>query len=596
MEVMTMEMARKRIFGFAQLMEALPLRSAVARRAVWTLPWYGPAEAGALQAELARQRTCGAFCERADARALAHFKRHLEQMPDLQPTFRQLREERGALDDIQLFELKNWLLPMGESARFARQSGIDLDPIPDLEAALDLLDPLKERLPSFYIYDAYDPQLPVLRRQLKALVAAEEEGDFAGAGAALRDQPHSGPGTGGGPAGGPRSNENNEASRLEIEEWLAETERTVRTALSRQLRDYLPALEAALKTLVAWDFLMAKTEWAQAQGCVCPEIVDDAADETAPTAYPALTYSGLFYPPLFQQCRAQGRPYQTVDIALENDACLLTGANMSGKTILIKALALAQTLAQFGFFVPAAAARLRLFDEVCRIVGDEQNEGRGLSSFGAEILALHEVLQKLRQGRRVLFLADELARTTNPTEGSAIVCAFFDLWRQLRTEQGAGSAPDTAADTAAGFGSAALVSTHYETVGNAPRRLRVKGLDTVRWTEACRDRATAMPNAAEERTADALAQLQNFMDYGVEEVRADSPAEMQALDVAACLGVDAALIATARRRLHGGGAQHGDGQHGGDCDHHDRNDLNGGHGGDGHASDSDRNRHQTPIG
>lgn len=578
MEVMTMEMARKRIFGFAQLMDALPLRSAVARRAVWTLPWYGPAGAGALQAELARQRTCGAFCERADARALAHFKRHLEQTPDLQPTFRQLREERGALDDIQLFELKNWLLPMGESARFARQSGIDLDPIPDLEAALDLLDPLKERLPSFYIYDAYDPQLPVLRRQLKALVAAEEEGDFAG--------------TGGRPAGGPRSTENNEASRLDIEERLTETEHAVRTALSRQLRDYLPALEAALKTLVAWDFLLAKTEWAQAQGCVCPEIVDGlngdavaadgtatgAADETAPTACPALTYTGLFYPPLFQQCRAQGRPYQTVDIALANDACLLTGANMSGKTILIKALALAQTLAQFGFFVPAAAARLKLFDDVCRIVGDEQNEGRGLSSFGAEILALHEVLQKLRQGRRLLFLADELARTTNPTEGSAIVCAFFDLWRQLRTEQGAGSAPDTASDTAAGFGSAALVSTHYETVGNAPRRLRVKGLDTARWTEACRDRATAMPGAAEDRTADALTQLQNFMDYGVEEVRADSPAEMQALDVAACLGVDAELLDAARRRLHGGGAQHG------------------GHGGDGHAPDSDRNRHQTPLG
>lgn len=599
MEVMTMEMARKRIFGFAQLMEALPLRSAVARRAVWTLPWYGPAEAGALQAELARQRTCGAFCERADARALAHFKRHLEQTPDLQPTFRQLREERGALDDIQLFELKNWLLPMGESARFARQSGIDLAPIPDLEAALDLLDPLKERLPSFYIYDAYDPQLPVLRRQLKTLVAAEEDGDFADAGAALRDRPHSGTGAGGGPAGGPRSTENNEASRLEIEERLAETERTVRTALSRQLRDYLPALEAALKTLVAWDFLMAKTEWAQAQGCVCPEIVGDAAigavaatgAAVGATACPALTYNGLFYPPLFQQCRAQGRPYQTVDIALENDACLLTGANMSGKTILIKALALAQTLAQFGFFVPASAARLRLFDEVCRIVGDEQNEGRGLSSFGAEILALHEVLQKLRQGRRVLFLADELARTTNPTEGSAIVCAFFDLWRQLRTEQGAGAGPDTASDTAAGFGSAALVSTHYETVGNAPRRLRVKGLDTARWTEACRDRATAVPGAAEDRTADALAQLQNFMDYGVEEVRADSPAEMQALDVAACLSVDAELLDAARRRIRHSGDHSGNG-------HHD--DHGGRHGNNRHDHntdlDTDRNRSQTPLG
>ncbi len=550
-----METARKRIFGFAALMDELPLRSAVARRAIWTLPWYGPADAGPLQAELARQRTFGAFCERADARALAHFKRHLEQTPDLQPTFRQLREERGALDDIQLFELKNWLLPMEESARFARESGIDIDPIPNLEAALDLLDPLQERLPSFYIYDAYDPQLPLLRRKLKALVAAEDGGgNLQGAGLAGS----AGDGCDDGRSAGVGSNRNEkmdgETDRLEIEERLAETESAVRTMLSGRLREFLPELEAALACLVAWDFLIAKTEWAQAQGCRCPEILTDAAGDEKPTSNapetpalddlasttsprPVLAYTGLFYPPLLRQCRAQGRPYQPVDIALDNDACLLTGANMSGKTILLKALALAQTLAQFGFFVPAATAGLTLFDEVCRIVGDEQNESRGLSSFGAEILALHEVLQKLRAKRRILFLSDELARTTNPTEGSAIVCAFFDLWRHIRTE--------LTADPA-GFGAAALVSTHYETVDNATRRLRVKGLDTARWTEACRDRATIIPGAEEDRTADFLAQLQNFMDYGVEEVRADSPAEMQALDVAACLGVDAELIATAR--------------------------------------------------
>ena len=527
------EVARRQIFGFAPLMDALPLRSAAARRAIWTLPWYGPADAGALQAELARQRACGALAQRADARALAHFKRHLEQTPDLRPTFRQLREERGALDDIQLFELKNWLLPMGESARFARSSGIDLPPIPDLEEALNLLDPLKERLPSFYIYDCYDERLPQLRRALKTAAEAE-----ANAGTALDARRTD-------VAGGPDAGRENGAdtcgdgSSIHIETQLSEVEQAVRETLSRQLRGFAEDLEAALDGLVAWDFLIAKTEWAQVQHCHCPEILT-GADTDAVEDTPALAYTGLFYPPLFQQCQAQGRPYQAVDISLDRDACLLTGANMSGKTILIKALALAQTLAQFGFFVPAAAARLTLFDEVCRIVGDEQNESRGLSSFGAEILSLHGTLQKLRQGRRILFLADELARTTNPTEGSAIVCAFFDLWRQLRS----------AALTAAGFGSAALISTHYEHVDTAPRRLRVTGLDTARWAAACRDRAAIRAGETDGQTADFLAQLQNFMDYGVVEVRADSPAEMQALDVAACLGVDADLIAAAKRYGH----------------------------------------------
>ncbi|MDE5606264.1 MAG: hypothetical protein K2I68_03070, partial [Bacteroidales bacterium] len=234
-----LERARKRIFGFAPLMDALPLRSAAARRAIWTLPWYGPAEAGALQAELARQRTYGALAQRADARALSHFKRHLEQTPDLRPTFRQLREERGALDDIQLFELKNWLLPMGESARFARESGIDLPPIPDLEEALNLLDPLKERLPSFYIYDCYDERLPQLRRALKEAVAAEAGADTASVAGRTASEggPLQGRENGADPCGG---------GSIKIEEQLSETERAVRETLSRQRSGFVADLEAAL--------------------------------------------------------------------------------------------------------------------------------------------------------------------------------------------------------------------------------------------------------------------------------------------------------------------------------------------------------------
>ncbi|MDE7103305.1 MAG: hypothetical protein K2O46_03525, partial [Bacteroidales bacterium] len=300
------EVARRQIFGFAPLMDALPLRSAAARRAIWTLPWYGPAEAGALQAELARQRAYGALAQRADARALAHFKRHLEQTPDLRPTFRQLREERGALDDIQLFELKNWLLPMGESARFARTSGIDLAPLPDLEAALDLLDPLKERLPSFYIYDCYDERLPQLRRALKTAAEAEANADTAleARRTASAGEPVAGRENGADPCGG--------GSSINIEEQLSETELAVRENLSRRLRGFVDDLEAALDGLVAWDFLIAKTEWAEAQHCRCPEILTGAEAADAP----ALAYTGLFYPPLFQQCQAQGRPYQAVDIAL----------------------------------------------------------------------------------------------------------------------------------------------------------------------------------------------------------------------------------------------------------------------------------------
>lgn len=565
----SIETARKQIFGFAAMMDAMPLRSVAARRAMWLMPWYAPEEAGALQAELARQKTLGAVLaeaeadadagaartnvaanvganadagaasqDRAVARGLAHLRHHLETMPDLAPTFRQLGEQRAALDDIQLFELKNWLLPMDETARFARHCHIDLDEIPDLTAALDLLDPLKERLPSFHIYDGYDPRLPVLRKKLKAAVEAEVE--VGTRLVASADAAH-------------------QTERMELEAQLADVEAAVRTTLSRKLYEWLPKLEDALRILTEWDFLLAKTEWAQAQHCCCPELVwnaacagnaatgsdTDTANAASNATNAALSYTGLFYPPLLAQCEAQGRPYQSVNITLYHDACLLTGANMSGKTILIKSLALAQTLAQFGFFVPAAQARLSLFDEITALVGDEQNESRGLSSFGAEILSLDRTLRQLRQGRRLLFLSDELARTTNPSEGRAIVCAFFDLWQQIR---------------AAHPYSTALVSTHYENVNNAPRRLRIKGLDTARWREHCRvvgqtigqtgGQTAAVPanrNADPNAATSPLQTLQSFMNYDVEEVSAHTPIGMQALDVAACLGVDEELIQTAKQ-------------------------------------------------
>lgn len=593
----SIETARKQIFGFAAMMDALPLRSVAARRAMWLLPWYAPEEAGALQAELARQKTLGAVLakaeaeaeadadagaagtnaaanvganadtgadsqDRAVARGLACLRHHLETMPDLAPTFRQLREQRGALDDIQLFELKNWLLPMDETARFARHCHIDLDEIPDLSAALDLLDPLKERLPSFHIYDGYDPRLPVLRKKLKAAVEAE-------VGASANAEAVAGAGTGNAALVGTQpvasATATRQAERMELEAQLSDVEAAVRTTLSQKLYEWLPKLEAALRILTEWDFLLAKTEWAQAQHCCCPEIVGNAAcagnaatgsDTDTANAAPnatnaanapnaALSYTDLFYPPLLAQCEAQGRPYQSVNITLYHDACLLTGANMSGKTILIKSLALAQTLAQFGFFVPAAHARLSLFDEITALVGDEQNESRGLSSFGAEILSLDRTLRQLRQGRRLLFLSDELARTTNPSEGRAIVCAFFDLWQQIR---------------AAHPYSTALVSTHYENVNNAPRRLRIKGLDTARWREHCRvvgqivgqtigqtAANSANANTGGQIETASLQTLQSFMNYDVEEVSAHTPIGMQALDVAACLGVDEELIQTAKQ-------------------------------------------------
>ena len=41
--------------------------------------------------------------------------------------------------------------------------------LPDLEPVVNILDPEKMRIPHFYVYDAYSPELAALRTKMKTL-------------------------------------------------------------------------------------------------------------------------------------------------------------------------------------------------------------------------------------------------------------------------------------------------------------------------------------------------------------------------------------------------------------------------------------------
>ena len=60
--------------------------------------------------------------------------------------------------------------------------------------------------------------------------------------------------------------------------------------------------------------------------------------------------------------------------------------NMGGKTVGLKTFGLIAVLAQYGFFVPAAACDMPLFSWVAGLIGDGQGIRQGLSRFGAEMV------------------------------------------------------------------------------------------------------------------------------------------------------------------------------------------------------------------
>lgn len=91
----------------------------------------------------------------------------------------------------------------------------------------------------------------------------------------------------------------------------------------------------------------------------------------------------------------------------------LTGANMSGKSTLIRAMGVGALLAHLGMGVPAAAMRISFLEGIITNMQVEDNIFLGESYFFAEVQRMKLTAQKLNRNRYHLVLMDELFKGTN---------------------------------------------------------------------------------------------------------------------------------------------------------------------------------------
>lgn len=91
----------------------------------------------------------------------------------------------------------------------------------------------------------------------------------------------------------------------------------------------------------------------------------------------------------------------------------LTGANMAGKSTLIKAVGSAIFLAHLGMGVPAEAMQLTLFDGLLTNINVADNIVKGESYFYNEVQRIKNTIQKINDGKKWLVLIDELFKGTN---------------------------------------------------------------------------------------------------------------------------------------------------------------------------------------
>ena len=127
------------------------------------------------------------------------------------------------------------------------------------------------------------------------------------------------------------------------------------------------------------------------------------------------------------------------------------------------------------------------------------------------MLRVNAIVQDVKAGKNALILIDELARTTNPTEGKAIANAMLDFL----TDKGARS----------------LITSHYSGIKARCKKMRVKGFVK----EYVKGQLT-------------INNINEFIDYSLIEDTHDS-APQEAMRIARILGVDEELLDKAEEFL-----------------------------------------------
>ena len=228
------------------------------------------------------------------------------------------------------------------------------------------------------------------------------------------------------------------------------------------------------------DLMLAKARLAYASDAIKPIVGGDE-----------LKLIQMTNPEIEEKLRLRGSDFTPVSIEANRGVTLITGANMGGKSVALKTIALNVLLAQLGYFVYAREARVPLFDFVEIVNENMQSVDRGLSTFGGEIVKLNSVMERLKKGMFGLCLMDEFAGGTNFEEGSRI---FRAVERALNEMNGI-----------------FILTTHFDGVSADAKALyQVKGLSGADLKSLDREI---------ESGADGTELIAQYMDYGL--VRVD---------------------------------------------------------------------------
>ncbi len=225
---------------------------------------------------------------------------------------------------------------------------------------------------------------------------------------------------------------------VELNNQLVELMQAERREIARLLNELAiqvarrgEEISSALRTLAQIDVIAAKAQYAMEFDCAAPEVSERGPLQLHQARHPLLIEQT--HQQELAGCPPERRhPVVPIDVRLgvDFDVLIITGSNTGGKTVALKTVGLLAVMAQAGMHIPAQrGSSLPLFRDVLLDVGDEQSLQQSLSTFGAHIRRVRNILS--RADRYSLVLLDELGAGTDPDEGGAIGQAVLDELRRL---------------------------------------------------------------------------------------------------------------------------------------------------------------------
>lgn len=222
--------------------------------------------------------------------------------------------------------------------------------------------------------------------------------------------------------------QNNELARL-LDDEQAEIHRIL-VAMTRAVASESEALRMGAQILAEADAHQAIARFAEEMQCVRPVFPGapeaNAADGETEHSGEALELVEARHPLLEMRLRAEGGSVVPLTLRLGEGQrqIVISGPNTGGKSVALKTAGLLAVMAQAGVPVPAESARLPMFTAIYSDIGDAQSIEQNLSTFSAHVVNVNRIARLADEGSLVLL--DELGSATDPDEGSALAVAVAE--------------------------------------------------------------------------------------------------------------------------------------------------------------------------